>query len=237
MPRISFWTFAVISACASAISSRTSSCIFSVTSWIARPSSEICGSVIGARGGADQAGEQEGAGEGGAHEHLGALGRGLGGGRGRRGLGRGRGGGGLGARRGGGADARRGHRRRRSLGRLRGGRALRGVRLALGLLRLLALLERLGGGLLGLLARLALLARELLGLLLGLFALLLGAAHVRLRDLAMDLRDASGAFDAGGLGGRLVLGRGGVRRLRGRALLLLLAHSGGSSPKARTQIR
>src|SRR3954467_8018072 len=98
MPRISFCTFALIPACASAISSRTSSCIFSVTPWIARPSSEICGSVIGARGGADQAGEQEGGGEGGAHRHLGALGRGLGGGRGRRGLGRGRGGGGLCAR-------------------------------------------------------------------------------------------------------------------------------------------
>src|SRR3954453_22463841 len=104
MPRISFWTFAVISACASATSSRTSSCILSVTSWMAWPSSEICGSVIGARGGADQAGEQEGAGERGTHEHLGAVGSGLGGGRGRRGLGGG-GGGGLRARRAGGADA------------------------------------------------------------------------------------------------------------------------------------
>src|SRR3954447_7789334 len=103
MPRISFWTLAVISACASAISSRTSSCILSVTSWMALPSSEICGSVIGARGGADQTGEEEGAGERGAHQHLGALGRGLGGaarGDGGRGLGRGLGGRRLGARRG-----------------------------------------------------------------------------------------------------------------------------------------
>src|SRR3954453_3070076 len=113
MPRISFWTFAVISACASAISSRTSSCIFSVTSWIARPSSEICGSVIGARGGSDQAGEQECAGERGAHEHFRAIGRGLPGGRRRRRFG----GRGLGARRGGGADARRGDGRGRGLGR------------------------------------------------------------------------------------------------------------------------
>src|SRR4051812_10291535 len=229
MPRISFWTLAVISACASAISSRTSSCIFSVTSWMALPSSETCGSVIGARGGADQASEQEGAGEGGAHEHLGALSRGLGGRRGPGGLGRGRRG--LGARRGGGADAGRTHRRGQSLGRLLGRGALCGVRLALGLLGLGTGIERLLGLLLGLRARLALLARELLDLGLGFLALLLDPAHVGLRDLALDLLDACLALDPRGLGHRLLLRGGGVRRLRGRALLVLLAHSGGSSPK------
>src|SRR3954454_21973585 len=193
MPRISFWIFAVISACASAISSRTSSCIFSVTSWMAWPSSETCGSVIGARGGADQAGEQEGTGERGADQQLRALGSGLtvaARGVARPWLGLGLGGGGLGARRGGRAHARRDDRGRRGLGRLIGRGALGGVRLALGLLGLGTGIERLLSLLLALRARLALLAPELLALPLGLRALLLDPAHVRLRDTALDLLDA-----------------------------------------------
>ena len=74
-------------------------------------------------------------------------------------------------------------------------------------LGLLELLALLAGELLGLLGR-------LLGPLLGLRALLLGAPRVRQRDVLAQLR-------AAGLGRRLVG---------------ILAHSGGSSPKARRQI-
>src|SRR6478735_4808833 len=116
MPRSSFWSLSVISAWASAISSRTRSCTFSVTSWIAWPSSETWGSVIVAGDRSDEAGEEERAGERRADQQLGPLRCALG----RRGLGR-RGGRGRGA--------------------LLRGAALRRERLALGLLGLRARLE------------------------------------------------------------------------------------------------
>src|SRR5829696_4398466 len=111
------------------------------------------------------------------------------------------------------------------------------VSLTLGRLRLLARLERLHGLLLGLLACLALLARQLLELLLGLLALLLDTADFGVRDVALDLLDARLPLDACRLR-RCLVGRGdGLSLLRGGALLALVAHSGGSSPNARTQIR
>src|SRR4051812_50008781 len=105
MPRTRRETLTVISAFASAISSQTRSCTFSVTSWIASPRSEGRGSVI-ARDRPEDLREQEGADERGARQHLGPVG----GGRRAAGLGGGprpRGGGGRPpARRGGGAGPR-----------------------------------------------------------------------------------------------------------------------------------
>src|SRR4051812_6932070 len=269
IPRTSRAIFTVISALASAISSRTRSCTRSVTSWIASPTSEGRGSVIAGDRPEDLRG-QEGARERGAHEQLGPLGGKVAGAarRGRRWRGRGCGGGGLRARRGTRPDAGRGDGAPGDpAGRGPGLRRLpRGLlRQALGLLRLLARPLGLGGRLLGLLARLTLLARQLLLLLLGGGALLLRAADVRLGRHLVDLGDARRALGAGGLGGRLVLGRGGLRllggghrgplgglrarrrlarrdgsraiRVRGLPFLVLVGHSGGSSPNARTQIR
>src|SRR5215212_1060495 len=267
-PRSRRETLTVISALASAISSRTRSCTFSVTSWIASPRSEGRGSVI-ARDRPEDLREQEGAHERGARQHLGPVGggpraAGLGGGP-RRGPGGGR----LRARRGRRADPGRAHRRAGDLARRasRLGRALRGIlREALGLVGLLAGALRLGGGLLGLLAGLALLARQPLLLLLGRCALLLQPADLALGGHLVDLRDARLALGARGLGRRLAIGRGGLRLLggghraalgglptrrrlarrdsrraigvvRALALVVLVGHSGGSSPNARTQIR
>src|SRR5215210_4248633 len=111
MPRISFETFSVSSALASAISSRTRSWTFSVTSWMAPPRSEGRGSVIAPRDRLEDLREQEGARERRADQDLGALLGRRGGARSRaRRRGgprrRGRAGGRLGARRGGRADAR-----------------------------------------------------------------------------------------------------------------------------------
>src|SRR4051812_34337248 len=113
MPRTRRETLSVSSAFASAISSRTRSCTFSVTSWIASPRSDGLGSVIAARDRSEDLGEQERACEGGADQHLGLVLRrrgeaGLrpGGLRRRRGRSAG---GGLRARRGGGAHTGRGH--------------------------------------------------------------------------------------------------------------------------------
>src|SRR3954466_6820431 len=75
MPRTRRETLTVISAFASAISSRTRSCTFSVTSWIASPRSEGRGSVI-ARDRPENLREQEGADERGARQHLGPVGGG-----------------------------------------------------------------------------------------------------------------------------------------------------------------
>src|SRR3954469_19538206 len=75
MPRTRRETLTVISAFASAISSRTRSCTFSVTSWIASPRSEGRGSVI-ARDRPEDLREQEGADEHGARQHLGPVGGG-----------------------------------------------------------------------------------------------------------------------------------------------------------------
>src|SRR3954463_3738415 len=75
MPRTRRETLTVISAFASAISSRTRSCTFSVTSWIASPRSEGRGSVI-ARDRPEDLREQEGADERGARQHLGPVGGG-----------------------------------------------------------------------------------------------------------------------------------------------------------------
>src|SRR3954452_20810897 len=75
MPRTRRETLTVISALASAISSRTRSCTFSVTSWIASPRSEGRGSVI-ARDRPEDLREQEGADERGARQHLGPVGGG-----------------------------------------------------------------------------------------------------------------------------------------------------------------
>src|SRR4051812_18103700 len=216
MPRTRRETLTVISAFASAISSRTRSCTFSVTSWIASPRSEGRGSVI-ARDRPEDLREQEGADERGARQHLGPVGgarraAGLGGGR--RGLGGGR----LRARSGGRADpgrAQRGAgdlaRRASGLGRARGGL----LREALGLVGLLAGSLRLRGGLLGLLAGLVLLARELLLLFLGRCALLLQPADLALGGHLVDLGDARLALGARGLGRRLAVGRGGLRLLGG----------------------
>src|SRR5215212_11945996 len=81
-PRSRRETLTVISALASAISSRTRSCTFSVTSWIASPRSEGRGSVI-ARDRPEDLREQVGAGEGGAHQQLGPVGGHVPGGAGR----------------------------------------------------------------------------------------------------------------------------------------------------------
>src|SRR3954452_25638777 len=75
MPRTRRETLTVISAFASAISSRTRSCTFSVTSWIASPRSEGRGSVI-ARDRPEDLREQEGADQRGARQHLGPVGGG-----------------------------------------------------------------------------------------------------------------------------------------------------------------
>src|SRR3954470_2919211 len=257
MPRTRRDSFTVISALARAISSRTRSCTFSVTSWIASPRSEGRGSVI-ARDRLEDLREQERTGERGADEQLRAL---LGGVATARGDGggarRGRPGGGLRARCGRRADPGRAHRGAGDLAGRGGGlgHPLRGrLRQALGLVGLLARALRLGGGLLGLLAGLALLARELLLLLLRGGDLLLGAPDVALRGHLVDLGDACLALRAGRLRRRLALGRGGLGvlggghragfgglrargGLRGRPFLVLVAHSGGSSPNARTQIR
>src|SRR4051794_28626512 len=72
MPRIRREIFSVISALASAISSRTRSCTFSVTSWIASPRSEGRGSVI-ARDGPEDLRQQERPRERGADQHLGPV--------------------------------------------------------------------------------------------------------------------------------------------------------------------
>src|SRR5829696_3372762 len=264
---MSLVTFSVISVLARAISSRTRSCAFSVTCWTASPSSDGRGSVI-ARDGPEDLREQERAGERGADEQLGAVVGDAGARAHGRGPRAGRAGRGLRAGRGRGADPGRGDRGARDLVRAAGGlgRALRALPgEALGLVRLLAGALGLGGGLLGLLAGLALLAREALLLLLGGRDLLLDAADVGLRGHLVDLGDARLALRAGGLGRRLVRGRGGLpvlggerrgllgrlrarRRLarrdgggtigvRGRPFLALVGHSGGSSPNARTQIR
>src|SRR5215210_6281381 len=110
MPRTRRETLMVISALASAISSRTRSCTFSVTSWIASPSSEGRGSVI-ARDRPEDLREQERARERRADRQLGTVRRELaapalgGGGGPRRTLGGGR----LSARFGGRADPGRAH--------------------------------------------------------------------------------------------------------------------------------
>src|SRR4051812_49819329 len=75
MPRTRRETLTVISAFASAISSRTRSCTFSVTSWIASPRSEGRGSAI-ARDRPEDLREQEGAEERGARQYLGPVGGG-----------------------------------------------------------------------------------------------------------------------------------------------------------------
>src|SRR5215217_1033052 len=219
MPRTRREILMVISALASAISSRTRSCTFSVTSWIASPNSEGRGSVI-ARDRPEDLREQERAREGRTDRQLGTVRRGLAapargrGGGPRRALGGGR----LGARLGGRADPGRAHGRTRDLPRrVRArGRALRRLPgQALGLLGLLARPLGLGGGRLGLLAGLALFARQLLLLLLRGGDLLLGAAHVGLGGHLVDLGDARLALRAGRLGGRLAVGRGGLRLLGG----------------------
>src|SRR5215211_990374 len=267
MPRASRDTFCVISALASAISSRTRNWTFSVTSWIATPRSEGRGSVI-ARDRPQDLREQERAREGGADQDLravrGCAARGRRRARARRGAGGRR----LGARRGRRADPRRGHRSAGHLARrglLRRGAPRGLLREALGLERLLARALGLGGGLLGLLAGLALLARQRLLLVLRGRDLLLEAAHVGLGGDLVDLGDARRALRARRLLRRLARGRGGLRllgrgraaRLRrlgaggglarrdgsrgigvgGRPFLALVGHSGGSSPNARTQIR
>src|SRR5918997_2494143 len=93
-PLPSLLAFSVISVLASSISSRISSEAFSVTSWIAWPSSEV--SVLFAMSVEDaleDLGDDERACEGGADQHLGALGGGRqlvdAGKAGHRGLGRG----------------------------------------------------------------------------------------------------------------------------------------------------
>src|SRR4051794_36288276 len=153
MPRTSRDTFSVISARASAISSRTRSCTRSVTSWIASPISDVGRWSVIARDGPEESREQEGAGEGGPDQALGPVGAWHPPGRRRPGrLGR-RGRGGLRARPRGGADARGGARGAGALaghGRGVGRVARRLLRQALGLVGLLARPPRLLGGLLGL---------------------------------------------------------------------------------------
>src|SRR5215207_6788833 len=208
-PLMSLETFSLSSAFASAIFSRTSS--------TARPSSDICGGSV------DKAlqhpREDERARERGADHHLGAIGDGRGAARGACLPGPVSRGGGCGVRRGVGADAGRGHGGAGHRGRLRGP-------LAVGLSRrLVGLLARdLGGerGLLGLLALAAGAARELLLLLRRVGHVLLGRRDVLLAATCVGCLDV-----AANLGGpRLSLGDG-----------ALVAHSGGSSPKRRTQIR
>src|SRR3954471_23440910 len=72
MPRTRRETLTVISAFASAISSRTRSCTLSVTSWIASPRSEGRGSVI-AGDRLEDLREHERPDERGADEHLGTV--------------------------------------------------------------------------------------------------------------------------------------------------------------------
>src|SRR4051812_38496094 len=223
-PRMSLVTFSVISALASSISSCTSSDARSETSWIACARSDVWLSAM-APGSVEDAledpGDDERTRERGTGEHLGTLGE--------RRLGRGRDG--LGARRG-----RLG--RRRGLARAR-------VALAGGLLGLLAGTVRLLGGLLGAFALLALLAGELLLALLGVLdlvvragGLLLRAARIRGRELGPQLGGTGLCPGVLGVGGGLA-GRGSLGGRR-RGLLrgggFVLAHSGGSSPKARRQI-
>src|SRR5436305_255648 len=72
-------TFCIISALASAISSRTSSDAFSETSWIALPSSDVCWSVIASiHQPLEDAGDDEGAAEREPDAHLGTVQRALG---------------------------------------------------------------------------------------------------------------------------------------------------------------
>src|ERR1700754_4308391 len=75
-------SFCVTSALASAISSRTSSDAFSLTSWMAWPSSDVSWSVMGlsVEDALQDAGDHERAGEGQAHLDLGALEGAVGGG-------------------------------------------------------------------------------------------------------------------------------------------------------------
>src|SRR3954447_16837100 len=72
-PLTSRQTFAVISAFARAISSRTRSCAFSVTSWTARPSSDVLLSAMSVEELLEDAPQQERADEGRAGLDLGPL--------------------------------------------------------------------------------------------------------------------------------------------------------------------
>src|SRR5262245_14087736 len=218
-PLASLVSFSPSSAFASAISSSISVCSFSRTSSTARPRSETGGGSV------DKAPqhprEDERARERRADQHLGTLGqRSLGGsGLGRRRLPPRSVGGGRGGRRRLAAHARRCDARARHRG-----HGLRRTGLGLGPRRVGRLASSLGllRGTLGLLALAPRAARELLlflgrlgDLLLGLCDLFFALARLGGLDVALDLGCA-----------RLALGD------RAR-----FAHSGGSSPKRRTQIR